>query len=49
MTTTADEQEREYEEGATGTEVRRKEDPLKEYREKETMTPAKEKHMNQLL
>jgi hypothetical protein len=25
------------------------EDLLKEYREKEPMTPAKEKHMNQLL
>jgi hypothetical protein len=35
-----DEQEREYEEGAAGTESR-KEDPLKEYREKEPMTPAK--------
>jgi hypothetical protein len=33
----------EYEEGAAGTEKRRKEDPLKEYREKEPMTPAKEK------
>jgi hypothetical protein len=38
-----DEQEREYEEGAAGTEIGRKEDPLKEYREKEPMTPAKEK------
>ncbi|HET7391097.1 MAG TPA: hypothetical protein VFJ51_09760 [Nitrososphaeraceae archaeon] len=37
----ADEGEREYEEGAAGTESRRKEDPLKEYREKEPMTPAK--------
>jgi hypothetical protein len=35
-----DEQAREYEEGAAGTESR-KEDPLKEYREKEPMTPAK--------
>ena len=34
---------------ADGTEVGRKEDLLKEYREKEPMTPAKEKHMNQLL
>ena len=34
-------QEREYEEGAPGTEVGRKEDPLTEYREKEAMTPAK--------
>jgi hypothetical protein len=33
----------EYEEGAAGTEKKRKEDPLKEYREKEAMTPAKEK------
>src|SRR5919201_1261574 len=37
------EQEREYEEGAAGTEKGRKDDPLKEYREKEPMTPAKEK------
>lgn len=35
------EQEREYEEGAAGTEVGRKEDPLKESRSKEPMTPAK--------
>ena len=34
-------QERGYEEGAPGTEVGRKEDPLTEYREKEAMTPAK--------
>jgi hypothetical protein len=33
----------EYEEGAAGTEEKRKDDPLKEYREKESMTPAKEK------
>jgi hypothetical protein len=33
----------EYEEGAAGTEKKRKEDSLKEYREKEAMTPAKEK------
>jgi hypothetical protein len=32
---------REYEEGAQGTEKGRKEDPTKEYREKEPMTPAK--------
>ena len=32
-----------YEEGAAGTETERKEDLLKEYREKEAMTPAKEK------
>src|SRR5215217_3886693 len=30
-----------YEEGAPGTEMGRKEDPLTEYREKEAMTPAK--------
>ena len=30
-----------YEEGAAGTEKRRKDDPLKEYRKKEPMTPAK--------
>ena len=34
-------QERGYEEGAPGTETQRKDDPLKEYREKEPMTPAK--------
>jgi hypothetical protein len=38
----AEEQEREFKEGAAGTEIGRKEDPLKEYREKEPMTPAKE-------
>ena len=32
---------REYEDGAQGTEKGRKEDPLKEYRDKEPMTPAK--------
>jgi hypothetical protein len=32
-----------YEEGAPGAERGRKEDPLTEYREKEAMTPAKEK------
>src|SRR5204862_7784659 len=37
-----DEQEREFEEGSAGTEIGRKEDPLKEYRDKEAMTPAKE-------
>ena len=36
-------QDRSYEEGAPGTETKRKDDPLKEYREKEAMTPAKEK------
>ena len=34
-------EERQYEEGAPGTETKRKDDPLKEYREKEAMTPAK--------
>ena len=33
----------EYEEGAAGTDKKRKDDPLKEYRENEAMTPAKEK------
>lgn len=33
--------DREYEEGAAGTEKGRKEDPTKEYRSKEPMTPAK--------
>ncbi len=33
----------EYEEGAAGTEKKRKDDPLKEYGDKEPMTPAKEK------
>ena len=33
----------EYEEGAAGIEKKRKDDPLTEYREKEAMTPAKEK------
>ena len=33
----------EYEEGAAGTEKKRKDDPLTQYREKEAMTPAKEK------
>jgi hypothetical protein len=30
-----------YEEGSPGTVTKRKDDPLKEYREKEPMTPAK--------
>jgi hypothetical protein len=30
-------------EGAAGTETNRKDDPLKEYRDKEPMTPAKER------
>ena len=34
-------QDRQYEEGAPGTETKRKDDPLKEYRDKEPMTPAK--------
>lgn len=33
--------DREYEEGAAGTEKGKKEDPTKEYREKEPMSPAK--------
>jgi hypothetical protein len=41
--TSSNEQEREYEEGAPGIEVGRKDDPLTQYREKEAMTPAKEK------
>lgn len=32
---------REYEEGAAGTNKERKSDPLKEYSDKEPMTPAK--------
>ena len=35
------EKDRQYEEGAQGTETGRKDDPLKEYRSKEPMTPAK--------
>src|SRR5215217_3480931 len=37
----SEEQEREFEEGAAGTKADRKKDPLKSYREKEAMTPAK--------
>jgi hypothetical protein len=33
--------ERQYEEGAAGTRTDRKKDPLKEYDEKEAMSPAK--------
>ena len=33
--------DREYEEGAAGTNKNRKSDPLKEYEDKEPMTPAK--------
>lgn len=35
------EQDREYEEGAQGTEIERKDDSTKEYRAKEPMSPAK--------
>ena len=42
MTNNADNNtDREYEEGAAGTIKDRKHDPLKEYSEKEPMTPAK--------
>jgi len=34
-------QDREFEEGAAGTETNRQDDPLNEYRKKEPMTPAK--------
>ncbi len=34
-------EEREFEEGAAGTNKERKSDPLKEYSDKEPMTPAK--------
>jgi hypothetical protein len=34
-------QDRTFEEGARGTEIGRKDDPLTEYREREPMTPAK--------
>ena len=33
--------DREYEEGAAGTNPNRKSDPLKEFEDKEAMTPAK--------
>lgn len=33
--------ERVYEEGSAGTDMNRKNDPLREYSEKEAMTPAK--------
>ncbi len=33
--------DREYEEGAAGTNTKRKSDPLNEYSDKEAMTPAK--------
>lgn len=35
------ETERTYEEGSAGTDTKRKNDPLREYSEKEAMTPAK--------
>jgi len=41
VTNENEEEDREYEEGAAGTEVGRKDDPLTEYREKEPMTPSK--------
>lgn len=34
-------EEREYEEGIAGTDLKRKSDPLKEYLSEEPMTPAK--------
>ncbi len=34
-------QDREFEEGAAGTETNRQDDPLNEYRKKEAMTPSK--------
>lgn len=37
----SNEQEREYEEGAQGTEIDRKDDSLKTYRKNEPMAPAK--------
>ena len=39
--TNSNSDEREFEEGAAGTQKNRKNDPLKEYSEKEAMTPAK--------
>ena len=40
---TSTEQEREFEEGAAETEIEIEDDPLTEYREREPMTPTKEK------
>jgi hypothetical protein len=37
----SNEQERQYEEGAAGSRTEKKKDPLKEYDEKEAMSPAK--------
>jgi hypothetical protein len=42
MTNEGNGEDRQYEESASGTETKRKDDPLKEYRDKEPMTPAKE-------
>jgi hypothetical protein len=39
--TSANADDTQFEEGGPGTEVRRKDDPLTQYREKEPMTPAK--------
>jgi len=39
--TTENSTDREYEEGVAGTNKERKSDPLKEYSDKEAMTPAK--------
>ena len=36
-----EEEDREYEQGAAGTEVARKDNPLTDYRDKEPMTPSK--------
>ena len=36
-----DKRDREYEEGAAGTDIKRKSDPLKEYLDEEPMTPAR--------
>jgi hypothetical protein len=38
----------EYEVGAAGTEKKRKDDPLKEYREKEAMTPKSRKTLTNI-
>ncbi|MDQ3084178.1 MAG: hypothetical protein M3Q77_05105 [Thermoproteota archaeon] len=39
--TNSNSNDKEYEEGAAGTNKNRKSDPLKEYSDKEAMTPAK--------
>ncbi|HZB16571.1 MAG TPA: hypothetical protein VE445_05325, partial [Nitrososphaeraceae archaeon] len=41
MTNSSNSDEREFEEGAPGTQKNRKNDPLTEYSDKEAMTPAK--------